>query len=104
MSLHTDFQVTSFLTSLSLSLHIGWSKEQLLDAWMDNAEEVCEKAGVQLPSELGVHNLDVGEGSHIVLDEGVSREEHECGICCMDCPLEVFVPCRHHFCKDCWKQ
>ncbi len=31
---------------LLLCAFIGWSRELLVDAWNDNKEEVCEKAGL----------------------------------------------------------
>ena len=88
-----------------LSVHeqlSGWSKEELLEAWMRDPAEVCEKAGVQLPSSLGIHNLDGGEG--LLMGGAYPENEQECGICCLPSSVEVQVPCEHHFCKDCWKE
>ncbi len=78
---------------------VDWSKEALLDAWMDNAALVCEGSGVDLPQELGTHQLDaecVG---------GINSDAvRECEVCCLATPIEVLVPCDHHFCTTCWKQ
>lgn len=76
---------------------------------MRNPEDVCEKAGVQLPSSLGVHNLlEDGPGgwgdSRGQVSSVDPRSEWECGICCVPSAMDVQVPCEHHFCKDCWKE
>ena len=66
---------------------------------MDNPAEACEKAGVQLPSNLGMHNMDTslspraGEGT-----------ETECGVCLGTFSPDIVVPCGHVFCRDCWRQ
>lgn len=69
---------------------------------MRDPADVCEKAGVQLPASLGIHNLDEGEGLQMSMVGNES--ERECGICCLQSEVEVQVPCEHHFCKDCWKE
>ena len=80
-----------------------WSKEELLEAWIRDPSEVCEKAGVQLPQSLGVHNLDDGERSQMTVAVSPGSE-HECGICCLPSGVEIQVPCEHLFCRDCWKE
>ena len=95
--------------SLLPSLPPGWSKEQLLEAWMENPTEVCEKAGVQLPTNLGTHNLDTPSvvspprgppGEEV---EGEEGGERECGVCVVTFVPDVEVPCGHVFCRDCWR-
>ena len=75
---------------------------------MRSPEDVCEKAGVQLPSSLGVHNLledgPGGWGAGGQVSSIDPQSEWECGICCVPSAVEVQVPCEHHFCKDCWKE
>lgn len=66
---------------------------------MTDPAEVCENAGVELPPELGIHNLDRGE-----CESGVGVGELECGVCYLLSPPDVLVPCQHHFCTDCWKR
>lgn len=79
----------------------GWSKEQLVEAWMESPADVCEQAGVQLPKNLGSHNLD---GCHQrKLGDG-EREEMECGVCALPYQKDIEVPCGHLFCRDCWRQ
>ena len=100
--------------SLSLSLSppllllLGWSKEQLLDAWMDSPQDACEKAGVQLPSNLGTHNMDSPAVGGVVIggmrEDGGEGGERECGVCVLTSPPDIEVPCGHFFCRDCWRQ
>ena len=70
---------------------------------MRDAADVCEKAGVQMPSSLGIHNMDEGERQTVEASRHVSSER-ECGICCLPSAVDVQVPCEHHFCGDCWKE
>ena len=78
----------------------GWSKEQLLEAWMENPVECCDKSGVQMPTRLAEDNLD----QQLAASSGGGGEEAECGICTLLCSREIQVPCEHIFCKDCWQQ
>lgn len=72
---------------------------------MRSPNDVCENAGVQLPSSLGVHNLlDDGFGERGKMNSSDFELEWECRICCLSSAPEVQVPCEHHFCKDCWKE
>ena len=82
----------------------GWSKEQLLEAWMEDPTEACEKAGVQLPANLGTHNLDTP--TSVLSPPGPPGEgdgERECGVCVVSFTPDIEVPCGHVFCRDCWK-
>ena len=71
---------------------------------MDNPTDACEKAGVQLPKNLGIHNFDSptaqckGECS-----EG-GEAEKECGICVISSTPDIETPCGHFFCRDCWRR
>lgn len=79
---------------------LEWSKEQLLEAWMSDPVETCEKAGVQMPTVLSVDNLDdtLSPTTH---DKG---ESEECGICFMQIESKTMMPCDHMFCHECWQQ
>ncbi len=95
------------ITNSKLSSPSGWSKEQLLEAWMDNPADCCEKSGVEMPSLLTEENLYQSSSGVSVLrtNEGEEEEEgEECGICTLPSSHSIFVPCEHHFCKDCWQQ
>ena len=101
-----NFLDHSLHRALQTSLTSGWSKEDLLQAWLEDAESVCDKAGVDMPKELG-------EGDFLAISEE-SRQDRlrvegvqnaiDCGICCMVVDDHVQVPCDHHFCKDCWRE
>ena len=73
---------------------------------MRDAADVCDKAGVQMPSSLGIHNMDDGERLMVesACRASSASSERECGICCLPSAVEVQVPCEHHFCRDCWKE
>lgn len=43
--------MTLFDAEVLLRKH-NWSKESLLDAWMEDTEGTCVKAGIQLPEGL----------------------------------------------------
>lgn len=66
----------------------NWSKEDLLEDFMNNSDRVLKKAGVFYRCGNCVS----------------SGSPTECPICYedMDCGL-LAMPCGHSFCKDCWK-
>ncbi len=84
--------------------HTGWSKEELLQAWLEDAEGVCAEAGVDMPEGDGQDFL-AGEAT---TPQGRPKEGGEtfieCNICCMEIHHHVTVPCDHHFCRDCWRE
>ena len=71
---------------------------------MDNPTEACEKAGVQLPTNLGTHNMDAPTPLSPPDPSGEEGEERECGVCVLEFPPDIAVPCGHFFCRDCWRQ
>lgn len=78
----------------ALLMTYGWSRELLVDAWNDNKEEVCEKAGL------------VFSGGKVKQSHGaLYAEELECGICYTEIQPErtVDIPCKHVFCEECWR-
>lgn len=92
------FPQVSLFTAEALLRCYEWSKERLLDAWMEDPAACCDKAGVALPAKLSVDNLE----DPACVKGGVEREE--CSICTLLCVQEVMVPCEHVFCKSCWQQ
>lgn len=78
----------------------GWSKEGLLQAWLEDAEGVCVETGVDMPDGGGADFL-AREGATV---QGPEKEVMECGICCMEIDHHVVVPCDHHFCRHCWRE
>lgn len=84
----------------------GWSKENLLQAWIENSESVCEEAGVEKPQD-GSQDFLSEEDTPLQVGMTGSDDEmvlSDCGICCVACEQNVPVPCGHHFCRDCWKE
>ena len=45
-----DMLHVPLFTAEALLRNHEWSKETLLNAWIDDAEECCERSGVQLPN------------------------------------------------------
>ena len=74
---------------------------------MEDPTDVCEKAGVQLPANLGTHNLDTPATATLPRspgEEGEVEEERECGVCVVNFTPDIEVPCGHVFCRDCWRE
>ena len=78
---------------------VGWSKEELLQAWLQDPTAVCEEVGIERPTE-GVHEF----GSLLTQQVGVAEGGAECGICFMPYDNVVQVSCGHLFCVSCWKE
>ena len=78
---------------------IEWSKETLLEAWMNDPAGTCDGAGVQLPAILSIDNID----QSLLLDKN-HAEDIVCNICYLPTKESIVVPCKHTFCKDCWQQ
>ena len=77
----------------------GWSKEDLLEAWMNDSEAVCVEVGVDMPRDnVSQDFLDIATSPSLE----VCVNEDECGICYMPCEY-LPVPCGHQFCRDCWR-
>eukprot|EP00731_Ephydatia_muelleri_P020266 Em0012g1091a len=89
-------------TAEALLRKYSWSKEQLLQAWVENPGAVCEDAGVMLPENLNIENIDIVHG----VPDAMTPEDKqsECGVCTTPCVPGVVMPCDHVFCKDCWQQ
>lgn len=84
---------------------LEWSKEVLLDSWMTNPQDTCDKAGVDLPETLTAENIDDQLALNEVAALGKGREDViECLICYGGPIHEVQTACDHKFCFDCWRQ
>lgn len=88
----------------TLLKHYGWSKENLLEAWVDDSEAVCAEVGVDMPRDhISQDFLDVVTSPS--LEVGMNENEDiatECSICYVPCEC-LPVPCGHQFCRDCWR-
>ncbi|XP_061677291.1 ankyrin repeat and IBR domain-containing protein 1-like isoform X1 [Syngnathoides biaculeatus] len=101
-----------------------WDREKLLEAWMTNAEDCCQRSGVQMPNPppSGCNAWDtlpsprtprttrssITSPDHISLitaDEGCVLVR-ECGICMSSISVfeePVDMSCGHEFCRACWE-
>ncbi|XP_030644987.1 ankyrin repeat and IBR domain-containing protein 1 [Chanos chanos] len=113
-------QAPLFTAEALLRAH-DWDREKLLEAWMSNAEDCCQRSGVQMPTPppSGYNAWDTlpsprtprttrssvtspDEISLSPADEGLAL----CGICM--CTISVFedpvdMSCGHEFCRACWE-
>ncbi|XP_076122101.1 ankyrin repeat and IBR domain-containing protein 1 [Alosa pseudoharengus] len=113
-------QAPLFTAEALLRAH-DWDREKLLEAWMSNADECCQRSGVQKPTPppSGHNNWDtlpsprtprttrstVTSPDEISLTPG-DNGVVQCGICM--CGISVFeepvdIPCAHVFCRGCWE-
>ncbi|XP_041707909.2 ankyrin repeat and IBR domain-containing protein 1 [Coregonus clupeaformis] len=98
-----------------------WDREKLLEAWMCNSEECCQRSGVHMPSAppSGFNAWDTLPSprtprttrSSITSPDEISLTPGDddgtlCGICM--CPVSIFeepvdMSCGHEFCRACWE-
>ncbi|XP_050795465.1 ankyrin repeat and IBR domain-containing protein 1 isoform X6 [Gopherus flavomarginatus] len=113
-------QAPLFTAEALLRAH-DWDREKLLEAWMSNPENCCQRSGVQMPTPppSGYNAWDtlpsprtprttrssVTSPDEISLSPG-DIETILCNICM--CNISVFedpvdMPCGHEFCRSCWE-
>ncbi|XP_065439140.1 ankyrin repeat and IBR domain-containing protein 1 isoform X5 [Chrysemys picta bellii] len=113
-------QAPLFTAEALLRAH-DWDREKLLEAWMSNPENCCQRSGVQMPTPppSGYNAWDtlpsprtprttrssVTSPDEISLSPG-DIETILCDICM--CNISVFedpvdMPCGHEFCRSCWE-
>ncbi|KAK1173209.1 ankyrin repeat and IBR domain-containing protein 1-like isoform X1 [Acipenser oxyrinchus oxyrinchus] len=113
-------QAPLFTAEALLRAH-DWDREKLLEAWMSNAEQCCQRSGVQMPTPppTGYNAWDtlpsprtprttrssVTSPDEISLSPG-DEDMPMCGICM--CNITVFedpvdMACGHEFCRACWE-
>ncbi|XP_028841127.1 ankyrin repeat and IBR domain-containing protein 1 [Denticeps clupeoides] len=113
-------QAPLFTAEALLRAH-DWDREKLLEAWMSNAEECCQRSGVQMPTPppSGFNAWDTLPSprtprttrSSVTTPDDLSLTPGDdgtplCGICM--CSMSVFeeavdMPCSHDFCRACWE-
>uniref|UniRef100_A0A3B4D7W6 Ankyrin repeat and IBR domain-containing protein 1 n=1 Tax=Pygocentrus nattereri TaxID=42514 RepID=A0A3B4D7W6_PYGNA len=113
-------QAPLFTAEALLRAH-DWDREKLLEAWMSNAENCCQRSGVQMPTPppSGYNAWDTLPSprtprttrSTLTSPDEISLSPAEeglapCGICM--CSISVFeepvdMPCGHEFCRACWE-
>mmetsp|Transcript_10394 Transcript_10394/g.12172 ORF Transcript_10394/g.12172 Transcript_10394/m.12172 type:complete len:583 (-) Transcript_10394:534-2282(-) len=82
-------------SALLLLRSIAWNKEDLLSRYMDNAEKVCEEAGILGPDAICNSQASISE----------KVDDFECSICRSDGPQTVScLGCGHKYCDGCWNR
>ncbi|XP_026543993.1 ankyrin repeat and IBR domain-containing protein 1 isoform X3 [Notechis scutatus] len=113
-------QAPLFTAEALLRAH-DWDREKLLEAWMTNPENCCQRSGVQMPTPppSGYNAWDtlpsprtprttrssITSPDEISLSPG-DIETTMCEICM--CNISIFedpvdMPCGHEFCRACWE-
>lgn len=113
-------QAPLFTAEALLRAH-DWDREKLLEAWMSNAEECCQRSGVQMhnPPPSGYNAWDTLPSprtprttrSSITSPDQISlmpadEESSLCGICMSSISVfeePVDMSCGHEFCRACWE-
>ncbi|XP_045900363.1 ankyrin repeat and IBR domain-containing protein 1-like isoform X1 [Micropterus dolomieu] len=113
-------QAPLFTAEALLRAH-DWDREKLLEAWMTNAEECCQRSGVQMhnPPPSGYNAWDTLPSprtprttrSSITSPDQISlmpadEESSLCGICMSSISVfeePVDMSCGHEFCRACWE-
>ncbi|XP_046859587.1 ankyrin repeat and IBR domain-containing protein 1-like [Xenia sp. Carnegie-2017] len=91
-------QVSLFMAE-GLLRYFDWSREALLQAWIDDPISACEAAGVTSSSQSETQTV------HYEEEENVNTKL-ECSICCDSYNVDMFsvsLSCAHRFCINCWK-
>uniref|UniRef100_A0A672H0J6 Ankyrin repeat and IBR domain-containing protein 1 n=1 Tax=Salarias fasciatus TaxID=181472 RepID=A0A672H0J6_SALFA len=113
-------QAPLFTAEALLRAH-DWDREKLLEAWMTNAEDCCQRSGVQMPNPppSGCNAWDTLPSprtprttrSSITSPDQISlvpadEESALCGICMSSISVfeePVDMSCGHEFCRACWE-
>ncbi|XP_065146958.1 ankyrin repeat and IBR domain-containing protein 1 isoform X1 [Paramisgurnus dabryanus] len=112
-------QAPLFTAEALLRAH-DWDREKLLEDWMSNAEDCCQRSGVQMPTPppSGYNAWDTLPSpktprttrSSVTSPDEISLSPTDglalCGICM--CSISVFedpvdMSCGHEFCRACWE-
>ncbi|XP_067093821.1 ankyrin repeat and IBR domain-containing protein 1-like isoform X3 [Osmerus mordax] len=117
-------QAPLFTAEALLRAH-DWDREKLLEAWMSNAEDCCQRSGVQMPNPppSGYNAWDTlpsprtprttrssitspDEISITPGDEDSPLVSPQCGICMSTISIfeePIDMSCGHEFCRACWE-
>ncbi|KAM8827264.1 ankyrin repeat and IBR domain-containing protein 1-like isoform 1-T4 [Synchiropus picturatus] len=113
-------QAPLFTAEALLRAH-DWDREKLLEAWMNNAEECCQRSGVQMPNPPpnGYNAWDTLPSprtprtprSSITSPDQINltptdEDSAMCGICMSSISVfeePVDMSCGHEFCRACWE-
>uniref|UniRef100_A0A665U4J5 Ankyrin repeat and IBR domain-containing protein 1 n=1 Tax=Echeneis naucrates TaxID=173247 RepID=A0A665U4J5_ECHNA len=116
-----DMLQAPLFTAEALLRANDWDREKLLEAWMTNAEECCQRSGVQMPNPppSGCNAWDTLPSprtprttrSSVSSPDQISlvpadEEASLCGICMSSISIfeePVDMSCGHEFCRACWE-
>ncbi|XP_050293473.1 ankyrin repeat and IBR domain-containing protein 1-like [Anthonomus grandis grandis] len=103
----SDMLKIPLFTAEALLRDNEWSRELLLEKWMKNPADCCEKAGVQAPSTVLVHAGSLDSSISNDTASEAPKQEVMCEICLNVIPSEwehpIKMSCNHLFCKCCWQ-
>ncbi|XP_064646454.1 ankyrin repeat and IBR domain-containing protein 1-like isoform X2 [Lineus longissimus] len=106
----SDMLRVPLFTAEALLRNYEWSREQLLEAWMEDAIACCEKCGVTPPPSIFVEKPGLSELHHAELslqNRSMGHMEIVCDICASLIPgteEPVDMSCDHQFCRGCWER
>ncbi|KAK2844282.1 hypothetical protein Q5P01_010941 [Channa striata] len=116
-----DMLQAPLFTAEALLRANDWDREKLLEAWMSNAEECCQRSGVQMPNpppsgcnawdNLPSPRTPRTTRSSITSPDQISlmpadEDSSLCGICMSSISVfeePVDMSCGHEFCRACWE-
>ncbi|XP_076461303.1 ankyrin repeat and IBR domain-containing protein 1-like [Babylonia areolata] len=106
-----DMLSVPLFTAEALLRNHEWSRETLLEAWMEDPVACCHKCGVTPPGSLFSEKPQVQESLASPLPSPSHATcpsvEAECHICMSIFLLieePVHMTCQHQFCRQCWER
>lgn len=96
-ALRLDLERQSLILAL---VYFRWNVDWLAEKWYDNPEKYSEEAGISLSTK----------SAGILKKQGVKPNNNECSVCYTskddleDSSDFISLPCKHFFCKDCWRE
>ncbi|CAG5115366.1 unnamed protein product [Candidula unifasciata] len=106
-----DMLSVPLFTAEALLRNHEWSREMLLESWMNDPVACCEKCGVTPPSTLFSDKPQVQEDLASPLPspshKSPSPQDAECNICAntfLIADEPVHMTCTHQFCQNCWER
>jgi len=104
------FQIAPSVSQVLLR-HARWNKERLCELYTSDSKKLVEAAQVVARHELDPYLPAVcpeasGGSRGVVTRKRASAQKRACAICLEDDyqPSDMIqMPCKHEFCRDCWK-
>ncbi|KAF5282513.1 hypothetical protein FQA39_LY04920 [Lamprigera yunnana] len=102
----SDMLKIPLFTAEALLRNNDWSRELLLEKWMQDPVECCQLAGVQAPSSVLQQGNSWESSTSPEKTEAFYRPEIMCEICFQsitEWEQSILMSCHHIFCKLCWE-